>query len=481
MTAFVQTPWQRLLARLQAWRGMAVCLAALVVCGACPLAAQAWTEPTGAGFNHASTGYPLTGAHGVQRCETCHLGGTMKGTPRTCESCHTAGSALAKANVVMPQKHVPAVVGCAECHNTQSFTHTKFRHSVVNTVGCQTCHTGLAATGKTPRHVAVPAGQPCGDCHRSSTSWLPASFNHTQVAAANNCFSCHDGRHDGATGRPVTHVPGLFVVGEGINNCDSCHLDGFGFRSWVPARVHQFLNVKTQCGTCHTGAFPPAVGQPRTASHVGASPLCETCHRSTRSWLDLDLSAVSSLGKAGVARTGRSAPPISAAVTAKPSLLAATVPPPRHIPLAGGATCPACHRSARDMAIAVVMNHGVVSTLDCKTCHGGSYVAQGAQAATAQHIPYKAMLLNGTGMDCDDCHKGFTGANWAAVKMNHNGTLGGGVGLCKGCHQQGTAFQGQMEKKSLSHAGKGRMAQDCSSAGCHAPLGRAGARFAKWR
>jgi hypothetical protein len=379
----------------------------------------------------------------------------------------------------MPQKHVPAVVGCAECHNTQSFSRTRFRHSVVNSVGCQTCHTGLAATGKTPRHVAAPAGQPCGDCHRSTSSWLPASFNHTQVVVANNCFSCHDGSHDGATGRPVTHVPGLFVQGEGINNCDSCHLDAFGFRSWTPARVHQFLNIRSQCGTCHTGAFPPAVAQPRTASHVGASPLCEACHRSTRSWLDVDLSAVNaSVSKTTVARSGSR---VAVATTAKTSLLAATAPPPRHIPLASGTPCTSCHRSARDMATAVVMNHSVVSTLDCKTCHNGSFVAQGATATPGQHIPYKSMLLNGNGMDCDDCHKGFTGANWAAVKMNHNGTLGGGAGSCKGCHQQGTAFQGQMEKRALAHTGKGQPAQDCSTSGCHGPIGRTGARFTSWR
>jgi nitrate/TMAO reductase-like tetraheme cytochrome c subunit len=459
------TPPRSGVAAAAGWR-----LAALLWLASC--AAFGWTDPAGAGFDHASTGYPLTGVHAAQPCESCHIGGRMKGTPRTCDSCHTAGPALAKANVVMPQKHVPAVVGCAECHNTQSFARTKFRHNMVNTVSCQTCHTGLAATGKTPRHVAAPAGQPCGDCHRSTSSWLPASFNHTQVTVANNCFSCHDGSHDGATGRPVTHVPGLFVVGEGINNCDSCHLDGFGFRSWVPARVHQFLNVKSQCASCHTGAFPPAAAQPRTPSHVGASPLCETCHRSTRSWLELDLSGASN----SVSKTR-----VAAATTAKTRLLAATVPPPRHIPLAGSAPCTSCHRSARDMATSVVMNHGVVSTLDCKTCHNGSYVAQGAQAAAAQHIPYKTMLLNGTGMDCDDCHKGFTGANWAAVKMNHNGTPGGGAGSCKGCHQQGTAFQGQMEKRALAHAGKGPSASDCSSSGCHGPLGRTGARFARWK
>ena len=444
-------------------------------------AAFGWTEPTGANHTeHASTGYPLTGIHAAQPCESCHIGGRMKGTPRNCESCHSAGSALAKANVVMPQKHVPAVVGCADCHNTQSFARTKFRHTVVSTVGCQTCHTGLAATGKTPRHVAVPAGQQCGDCHRSTSSWLPASFNHTQLAVANNCFSCHDGSHDGATGRPVTHVPGLFVVGEGINNCDSCHLDGFGFRSWTPARVHQFLDIKTQCSTCHTGAFPPAVAQPRTPSHVGASPLCETCHRSTRNWLDVDLSVSVSASKTAAAPAGRAV----AALTTGKATLRATTPPPRHIPLAGGAACDACHRSTTNMAVAVRMNHGVVSALDCKTCHSGAYTTQGATGAlapAANHIPYKTMLLNGSSMDCDDCHKGAAGSSWAAAtRMDHNNTPGGGAGSCKGCHQLGTPFQGNMQKQSVSHRRQAQPALDCAGSGCHAPVGRNGVRFRSW-
>jgi hypothetical protein len=103
------------------------------------------------------------------------------------------------------------------------------------------------------------------------------------------------------------------------------------------------------------------------------------------------------------------------------------------------------------------------------------------QSTAADLVSYYDMLLNGSGMDCDDCHKGFTGASWAAVKMDHNGTMGGGVGSCKGCHQQGVAFQGQMEKKTLAHASKSQSALDCSSSGCHGPLGRTGARFTSWR
>jgi hypothetical protein len=209
---------------------------------------------------------------------------------------------------------------------------------------------------------------------------------------------------------------------------------------------------------------------------VGASPLCETCHRSTRNWLDLDLSASNSVGSNSVVRSGRGV------TTARAGVLAATVPPPpRHILLGGGATCTSCHRSARDMTTAVVMNHRVVGPLDCKACQSGTCVAQGAQGTPGQHSPYQAMLLNGSGMDCDDCHKGFSGAHWASVKMNHNGSLGAGAGLCKGCHLQGSAASGPMEKNALNHARAASPPADCSGTGCHAPLGRIGARFGNWR
>jgi predicted CXXCH cytochrome family protein len=442
------------------------------------------------GFDHFSTGYPLTGAHAALRCESCHVNGTMKGTPRDCESCHTPGAPLARANTVRPARHVPAVGTCADCHSTRSFSVNNFNHSTVQTTGCQTCHNGNGATGKTPRHVPVAGNQSCGDCHRTTRSWTPAAFNHTQAVVRNNCFSCHDGLHDGASGRPPTHVPGLFVAGEGINNCDTCHLDAFGFRSWTPARVHAFTNIRSQCATCHTGAYPPAVGQPNTPSHAGAPPQCEVCHRDTRNWSNVVFvgssaalnQALGGRSRAAVQRPGQATAAVApSAVPALPGLQSL---PPRHIPVQA-APCSACHRSATNLSIAVRMNHGAVRAIDCRNCHNGAFVSQGnagARPAGAQHIPYRTALLNGSSMDCDDCHRGGGGAGWSAVRMDHNNSVGGGGGgLCKSCHQTGTAVQGSMQKQPLAHVRGSRTPLDCSSSECHAPLGRVGVRFRAWR
>lgn len=61
-------------------------LAALLL----PLAAGA--QPGGGAFDHQTTGFSLTGKHEDVRCETCHIKGIFKGTPKDCASCHVQGN-----------------------------------------------------------------------------------------------------------------------------------------------------------------------------------------------------------------------------------------------------------------------------------------------------------------------------------------------------------------------------------------------------
>ena len=87
-----------------------VVLAVLLATAASLAAAQA----PGRDFDHVRTGFPLTGQHTNERCESCHLNGVFKGTPRDCASCHTAGARWARGNVVKPQNHVPHDPGAAD-------------------------------------------------------------------------------------------------------------------------------------------------------------------------------------------------------------------------------------------------------------------------------------------------------------------------------------------------------------------------------
>jgi hypothetical protein len=125
------------------------------------------------------------------------------------------------------------------------------------------------------------------------------------------------------------------------------------------------------------------------------------------------------------------------------------------------------------------MNHTAVKTATCKSCHNGSYTSQGTTGALGKptnHIP-EVQLLNGAAMDCNACHTSTT--SFATMKMNHNASQGNGAGWCKGCHLSGTAFLGNMQRKSLTHD-KSTGVTDCSQSGCHRPLGNKGTAYTKW-
>jgi Cytochrome c7 and related cytochrome c len=297
--------------------------------------------------------------------------------------------------------------------------------------------------------------------------WFQREGNHTQVAVAGQCSTCHSGSFPPADGRPARHIPYQTLTGAAITNCDSCHKAGT--TSWTPARLHSNVSISTQCALCHSGNYPPAVGKPPTPVHNGVTT-CESCHRSTSSWTAVSFShsAANAVGT-GTCDSCHN----GASATGKPA---------SHIPVpAGAARCDACHRSQASFSTAVTMNHALVTTAQCKTCHNGSYVAQGnnggAMAKPANHIP-ELQLLGGAALDCAACHTGTT--SWGTARMNHNNSLGGGAGWCKACHASGTNFLGSMEKKALTHERKTPPAIDCSESGCHRPLGNKGAAYTKW-
>ena len=42
--------------------------------------------------------------------------------------------------------------------------------------------------------------------------------------------------------------------------------------------------MASQCASCHTGSYPPAVSKPANATHASVTGNCESCHKSTASW-----------------------------------------------------------------------------------------------------------------------------------------------------------------------------------------------------
>jgi hypothetical protein len=117
---------------------------------------------SGAVFDHATTRFPLTGAHRAAPCAGCHGDGVDRGKSADCVSCHRADYDGA------PFDHAAAGFGtqCASCHNTTAWEGAVFDHD-----GRFPIESGAHRRG---------TWNACSDCHIN-----PASYRDF------TCLSCH--------------------------------------------------------------------------------------------------------------------------------------------------------------------------------------------------------------------------------------------------------------------------------------------------
>ena len=413
---------------------------------------QAAAQTSVRDFDHLKTGYALTGVHVSQRCESCHVNGIFRGTPKDCVSCHTMGQRLARANTVKPAMHVKTDLGCEACHNTKSFGGAKFNHAGVADGSCASCHTGATAPGKPATHIPtqascdachnttawlpakkidhsgftsatncaschdgklatgkaathIPAGSlNCLSCH-TTTSWKPSNFNHTQVTVANQCSTCHSGSFPPARGKSATHTPFDKLSGVAIANCDTCHKGGT--TSWTPSKFHANVSVSNQCATCHA----------KPTQHPATDNTCESCHK-TSGWAGAKInhSTFTAATNCASCHDGKGA-------TGK----AAT-----HIP-AGSLNCLSCHTTTSWKPSN--FNHTQVTVANqCSTCHSGSFPP--ARGKSATHTPFDK--LSGVAIaNCDTCHKGGT-TSWTPSKFHANVSVSN---QCATCHPAATRLR----------------------------------------
>jgi len=218
-----------------------------------------WTTAT---FNHAATGWPLTGAHTSLQCSQCHANGNYNLTNTACVACH-----LTDFQNTNNPSHVSAGFPqqCDVCHSTTAWMPATFNHNNTSfpltgahtSVACANCHVNNNYTTlptdcygchqtdykgtNNPNHVSAGFPTTCVTCH-TTTSWLGATFNHTYFnmnhGGANGvcsvchtnpndysvfqCTNCHaktqtDNRHQGVGGYVYNSV-----------NCYNCHRNGGG-------------------------------------------------------------------------------------------------------------------------------------------------------------------------------------------------------------------------------------------------------------
>lgn len=215
--------------------------------------ADSWDMAGGAGagrgFDHARTGFPLTGRHALSTCVECHRPSVsirrecvscheddyhQGRLGRQCDRCHTSSSwtdtnALELHRATrLPLTGMHVLIDCTECH-----TRTGEREYTAVAADCYACHADDYRRPDThPAHDGSAGGTPfprdCGQCHLPS-GWAPALFDPSTLDAATApllappehevVFPIRRGPHRTATCNQCHVVPELMRV----LDCTGCH------------------------------------------------------------------------------------------------------------------------------------------------------------------------------------------------------------------------------------------------------------------
>ena len=261
-------------------------------------------------FDHASTGFSLTGGHARAGCLSCHAGQRWKGLGTSCVSCH-ANDDVHKGG---------RGTNCVSCHNTASWKQASFDHDRMTRfplkgahrfAACASCHKQPPKSAKPPVtcygcHAADDVhkggnGRDCARCHAES-SWKKVSFNHDSMTrfplsgkhAGIRCESCHT--------RPprelklsmecsACHAKDDVHAGKLGDKCGRCH-DSSDWKTNV--RFDHALtrfpllgkHAEVACSDCHADKSFAAKGVSCASCHedkhhqgrLGSPARCSSCH-----------------------------------------------------------------------------------------------------------------------------------------------------------------------------------------------------------
>jgi Zn finger protein HypA/HybF involved in hydrogenase expression len=203
-----------------------------------------------ASFDHAATGFALTGAHLAIDCTQCHVGSVYTGTPTDCYSCHVADY---DGTTDPPHTGAGFPTDCAACHTTVRWDGATFNHDATTfpltgqhrTTACTDCHVGGVYTG-TPTD--------CYSCHA-------ADFNattdppHSASGFSTDCAACHG--TNGWDGASFDHDGQFFPIYSGAHrnrwsSCSECHVNGADYRQFECILCHAHSN-QNQVDSDHRG------------------------------------------------------------------------------------------------------------------------------------------------------------------------------------------------------------------------------------
>jgi hypothetical protein len=251
-------------------------------CSACHTP-HSWKSLTatsdGAGFDHSSTGFPLTarhrdvscaGCHGGERaltrqCVGCHQDAHAGQLGAACDGCHSAASwyqtnAFARHRQTrLPLTGMHALVDCRDCH--QRSDDRAWTSVAADCFACHEAdyrrpdlhplHVGSARDPNTP-----PLPRDCAQCHRA-IAWSPAFVSNPLVTGglATAGAALRSGEHDRAFSLSFGPHRGA--------ECSSCH-------------TSPMLPRAVRCNGCH--AHDEARLREQHRAVAAFQPNCSVCH-----------------------------------------------------------------------------------------------------------------------------------------------------------------------------------------------------------
>jgi hypothetical protein len=224
-----------------------------------------WRKVT---FDHARTGYPLTGAHRGAPCQGCHAGAFDRPVPGTCggchrdphrgelgqrcDGCHETGTwastfgADAHRRTAFPLTGRHAFLPCKECHPD-----VRDRGFSGNSATCDRCHLDdyQRTRGTAMDHLANGFPLTCLDCH---DAW---SFRRARWAQHDRCFAITTGPHAGITCLGChTTLQGATISGACRTSTASCTRSGchgHGETEEEHDEVSGYAYRDRKCYECH--------------------------------------------------------------------------------------------------------------------------------------------------------------------------------------------------------------------------------------
>ncbi len=217
----------------------------------------------GAGFDHATLSFALTGQHAALACRGCHAGARtvadLRGAPQDCVACHRNDDPHAGQ---LGQD-------CGACHSPDSWSDAVFDHSLAAfqltgahlQVSCSECH--LPGVGGT---IFKGTPQECLACHKEPE--YHSGLFRPDCAACHSALAWSPAIYDGPHTFPINH-------GEnGVSQCRVCHSDRlptytcFGCHEHNPLEIEkkhreEGLTSFTDCTRCHP------TGQKEEGEHNG--------------------------------------------------------------------------------------------------------------------------------------------------------------------------------------------------------------------